>query len=146
MVHTVIPISKLIKTFLDPKCEPELSERQHSLLVSIKCKWQYSQNCDFKTKSALDVNKLCQQHTRGSLFKHAHIRLLEYHNFHRTYATGAAWPQRTLTPPDTWSCPTLGLACVLMSDETNLSWTCLVSGLLSFEHPSVLLFCFYKLM
>ena len=23
--------------------------------------------------------------------------------------------QRTLTPPDTWSCPTLGLACVLMS-------------------------------
>ena len=35
--------------------------------------------------------------------------------FHRTYATGAAWQQRTLTPPDTWSCPTLGLACVLMS-------------------------------
>ena len=33
--------------------------------------------------------------------------------FHRTYATGAT--QRTLTPPDTWSCPTLGLACVLMS-------------------------------
>ena len=26
--------------------------------------------------------------------------------------------------------------------ETNLSWICLVSGLLSFEHPSVLLFCF----
>ena len=23
--------------------------------------------------------------------------------------------QRTLTPPDTWSCPTLGLACVIMS-------------------------------
>ena len=35
--------------------------------------------------------------------------------FHRTYATGAACKQRTLTPPDTWSCPTLGLACVLMS-------------------------------
>ena len=34
--------------------------------------------------------------------------------FHRTYATGAACQQRTLTPPDTWSCPTLGLACVLM--------------------------------
>ena len=34
--------------------------------------------------------------------------------FHRTFATGAACPQRTLTPPDTWSCPTLGLACVLM--------------------------------
>ena len=25
--------------------------------------------------------------------------------------------------------------------ETNLSWTCLVSGPLNFEHPSVLLFC-----
>ena len=35
--------------------------------------------------------------------------------FHRTYATGAACQQRTLTPPDTWSCPTLGRACVLMS-------------------------------
>ena len=35
--------------------------------------------------------------------------------FHGTYATGAACQQRTLTPPDTWSCPTLGLACVLMS-------------------------------
>ena len=35
--------------------------------------------------------------------------------FHRTYATGAACQQRTLTPPDTWCCPTLGLACVLMS-------------------------------
>ena len=35
--------------------------------------------------------------------------------FHRTFATGAACQQRTPTPPDTWSCPTLGLACVLMS-------------------------------
>ena len=35
--------------------------------------------------------------------------------FHRAYATGAACQQRTLTPPDTWSCHTLGLACVLMS-------------------------------
>ena len=35
--------------------------------------------------------------------------------FQRTYATGAACQQRTLSPPDTWSCPTLGLACVLMS-------------------------------
>ena len=56
--------------------------------------------------------------------------------FHRTFATGAACQQRTLTPPNTWSCPTLGIACVLM-----LRWTCLVSGLMSFEHPSVLLFC-----
>ena len=34
--------------------------------------------------------------------------------FHRTFATSAACQQRTLTPPDTWSCPTLGLAIVLM--------------------------------
>ena len=59
--------------------------------------------------------------------------------FHRAAATGVACRQGTLTPPDTWSCPTLGLAIVLMF-ETNISWTCLVSRLLSFEHPSVLLF------
>ena len=35
--------------------------------------------------------------------------------FHRTFATGAACQQRALTPLDTWSCPTLGLACVLIS-------------------------------
>ena len=34
---------------------------------------------------------------------------------HRTFATGAACKQRTLTPPVTWSCLTLGLPCVLMS-------------------------------
>ena len=34
--------------------------------------------------------------------------------FHRIFATDAACQQRTLTPPDTWSCPTLGLASVLM--------------------------------
>ena len=31
-------------------------------------------------------------------------------------------------------------ACKYSNVETNISWTCLVSGLLSFEHPSVLLF------
>ena len=35
-------------------------------------------------------------------------------SFHRTFATGATCQQRTLTPPDTWSCPTLGLASVLV--------------------------------
>ena len=40
--------------------------------------------------------------------------------FHRTYATGSACQQRTLTPPDTWYCPTLGLACVLMSRPISL--------------------------
>ena len=34
--------------------------------------------------------------------------------FHKTFATGAACQQRTLTPPDTWSRPTFGLASVLM--------------------------------
>ena len=34
--------------------------------------------------------------------------------FHRTFATAAACQQRTLTPPDTWSYPTLGLTCVLV--------------------------------
>ena len=44
--------------------------------------------------------------------------------FHTTFATGAACQQRTLTPPDTWSCPTLGLASVrmlrLISPELSL--------------------------
>ena len=30
--------------------------------------------------------------------------------------------------------------CKCSNVETNISWTCLVSGVLSFEHPSVLLF------
>ena len=29
--------------------------------------------------------------------------------------------QRTLTPPDTWPCPTLGLACVLQTFEFRTS-------------------------
>ena len=33
--------------------------------------------------------------------------------YYRTFATGAACQQRTLTPPDTWSCPALELACIL---------------------------------
>ena len=32
--------------------------------------------------------------------------------------------------------------CMCYNVGTNLSWACLVSGLLNFEHPSVLLFCF----
>ena len=33
------------------------------------------------------------------------------------------------------------VSCMWFNVETNLSWTCLVSGPLNFEHPSVLLFC-----
>ena len=40
--------------------------------------------------------------------------------FHRTLSTGAACQQWTLTPPDTWSCPTLGLASVLMLRPISL--------------------------
>ena len=34
--------------------------------------------------------------------------------------------------------------CNCFNVESYLSWTCLVSSLLIFEHPSVLLFCFLK--
>ena len=34
--------------------------------------------------------------------------------------------------------------CMCSNVETNLSWTCLVSGPLNFEHPSVLLFCAWQ--
>ena len=43
------------------------------------------------------------------------LTLLLNIGFHRASATGVACQQGTLTPPDTWSCPTLGLACVLIS-------------------------------
>ena len=56
---------------------------------------------------------------------------------HRTFSKGAECQQRTLTPPDTWSCPTLGHASVLLLRP------CLVSGLFSSEHPSV--FPFYHI-
>ena len=45
--------------------------------------------------------------------------------FHRATATGVACWQGTLTPPDTWSCPTLGLVCVLMWDQSLLNLSCL---------------------
>ena len=37
----------------------------------------------------------------------------------RAFATGAACQQRTLTPPVTWSCPTLGLTFVLMLRQVS---------------------------
>ena len=44
--------------------------------------------------------------------------------FHRTFATGAVCQQRTLTPKDTLSCPTLGLASVLMLNQSLLNLSC----------------------
>ena len=43
------------------------------------------------------------------------LTLLLNKGFQRAFATGMACRQGALTPPDTWSCPTLGLACVPMS-------------------------------
>ena len=60
--------------------------------------------------------------------------------FYRTFPTGAACQQRTLIPLNTWSCPTVGLACVLMSRPISPELV-LFPDFLSFEHPSVLLFC-----
>ena len=58
--------------------------------------------------------------------------------FHRTFATGA-----TCQTEDTYSSGRLVLSnfmtCICSYVETNLSWTCLLSGRLSSEHPSVLL-------
>ena len=44
---------------------------------------------------------------------------------------------RTPDPVPFWTC-------MCSNVETNLSWTCLVSGLYNFEHPSVLLFCLVR--
>ena len=54
--------------------------------------------------------------------------------FPQRFATGVACLQRTLTPLDTWSCPTLGLACVLMLRPISPKLD-FFSGLWSFEHP-----------
>ena len=43
------------------------------------------------------------------------LTLLLNIGLHRASATGVACRQGTLSPPDTWSCPTLGRACVVMS-------------------------------
>ena len=43
------------------------------------------------------------------------LTLLLNIGYHRASSTGVACRQGALTLPDTWSCPTLGLACVLMS-------------------------------
>ena len=61
---------------------------------------------------------------------------------HRSFATDAACQQRTCTPSGHLVLSHTG-TCMCSHVETNLSWTCLVSRLLSFEHPSVLLFRFH---
>ena len=69
-----------------------------------------------------EFRNLCMRHNVivASILNRAHKTnflafCLIVRGFHGACAAGAACRQRTLTPPDTWSCPTLGLACVLMS-------------------------------
>ena len=61
--------------------------------------------------------------------------------FHRTYATGAHVNRGRLL------LRTLVLShfgtCTCSNVETNLSWSCVASGLLNYENPLVLLFCFH---
>ena len=61
----------------------------------------------------LDIIPVCDIITGLDIFSESDIS--RDIGFHRASATGVARRQGTLTPPDTWSCPTLGLACVLMS-------------------------------
>ena len=46
--------------------------------------------------------------------KATHILYIQFQSYEAVLFHSLACQQRTLTPPDTWSCPTLGLACVLM--------------------------------
>ena len=73
--------------------------------------WSYvTPFSDFVTKRILLSNLTFNLNARG---------------FQRTFATASAWKQRTLTPPDTWSCPTLRRVCGLMISEfgvSNIPW------------------------
>ena len=64
--------------------------------------------------------------------------------FYRTFATGVACQQRTLTHSDTWSCPCLGHACVLMSRPISPEivlfpdfWVSNIPWYFSFAWPTV---------
>ena len=61
--------------------------------------------------------------------------------FHRTFATGAACQQRTLTPLDTWSCLTLRLASVLMLRPISPELVLLLDFWVS-NIPRYFCFCF----
>ena len=54
----------------------------------------------------------------GSYYR---IRLfVQFWGFHRTFARAVTCQQRMLTPPNTWSCHTLRLVCVLMLRPISL--------------------------
>ena len=64
------------------------------------------------TKYRLDIIPVCDLITGLNIL--LNLTSHQILCFHRASATGVACRQGTLTPPDTWSCPTLGLASVLM--------------------------------
>ena len=64
-------------------------------------------------RHSLPIRPVCDIITGFNIFTESDIS--PNIGFHGASATGVACRQGTLTPPDTWSCPTLGLACVLMS-------------------------------
>ena len=100
-----------------------------------------------------DITPICELITELDFITDFDL-VTKFWRFPWNIAAGAASQQTTLTPPDTWSCPTLGLACVLMSRPISpelvlspdfwisntpryfsfaLSWTCHVYGLFEFR-------------
>ena len=63
--------------------------------------------------------------------------------FHRTFATGVACRQGTLTPPDTWSHPFGTFICYICWDQSFSELVVIFLRTLLFEYPWVLSrFCF----
>ena len=84
--------------------DPETCTRPRLNLCRSSAVWQWS---EYYLR-----NHLCQN--LKQIFRTVCMKIHITPGFNRTFSTGAACQQRTLTPPDTWSCPTLGLASVLM--------------------------------
>ena len=117
------------------KLEKELDELQDKDAkgAQIRSKAQLINEGERNTKFFLGLEKTNQSKNTIKCLKNSHGKYVksndgffyEMCSFYENLYTSknidnndkqtAACQQRTLTPPDTWSCPTLGLACVLMS-------------------------------